>query len=111
MTARRLSLLQGTLDLVILRILEDEEPMHGFGLARRIQAVTDDALQVEEGSLYPALYRLEKRGWIRSAWRRSENDRRARYYRLTTEGRRQLANESDMWRAFALAMDKILGPA
>jgi PadR family transcriptional regulator, regulatory protein PadR len=109
MTAR-VALLQGTLDLVILRTLEDG-PMHGFGIARRIQSVTDDAFQVEEGSLYPALYRLEQRKWIRSSWGDTENARRARYYRLTAAGRRQLASEQANWLAFAQAMAKILGPA
>lgn len=110
MTAPRVPLLQGTLDLVILRTLE-KGPMHGFGIARHIQAVTDDALKVEEGSLYPALYRLEQRKWIRSAWGATENARRARYYRLTAAGRAQLAAEQETWLAFAQAMGKILGPA
>jgi PadR family transcriptional regulator, regulatory protein PadR len=110
MTARHVALLQGTLDLVILRTLE-AGPMHGFGIARRIQTVTDDAFQVEEGSLYPALYRLEQRKWIRSSWGATENARRARYYRLTSTGRQQLASEQANWLAFAQAIAKILGPA
>ncbi len=110
MVASRLTLLQGTLDLVILRTLE-HGPMHGFGVARRIQAVTDDALQVEEGSLYPALYRLERRGWIRSSWAATENARRARYYRLTPIGRKQLETQHATWLSFTTARSKILGPA
>jgi PadR family transcriptional regulator PadR len=82
--------------------------MHGFGIARWIQRVTDERLQVEEGSLYPALYRLENKGLVKSEWRLTENNRRAKYYRLTAAGRRQLTESAETWNAFAGAMSKIL---
>jgi transcriptional regulator len=82
--------------------------MHGFGIARLIQRVTNDALQVEEGSLYPALYRMENKGWIKAEWRLTENNRRAKYYRLTATGKRQLAEASESWDSFADAMTKIM---
>src|ERR1700759_3545381 len=86
-------LLQGTLDLIVLKALS-WGAMHGFGLARWIQRTTDDVLQVEEGSLYPALYRMENRGWIKAEWALTENGRRAKYYKLTAAGKRQLETES-----------------
>ncbi len=101
-----LTLLQGSLDGLVLKTLS-WEPMHGFGIARWIRRVTDDALQLEEGTLYPALYRLENRGWIRAEWRLTENNRRAKYYQLTAAGRRQLAREADQWTRFAAAMAKV----
>ena len=101
------ALLQGSLDLIVLQTLS-WQPMHGFGIARWIQRLTDDALQVEEGSLYPALYRLENRGLVKAEWRLSENNRRAKYYRLTAAGRRRLVAETDSWRRFAAAMAKVL---
>jgi transcriptional regulator len=82
--------------------------MHGFGIARWIQRVTDERLQVEEGSLYPALYRLENKGLVKSEWRLTENNRRAKYYRLTAAGRRQLIESAETWNAFAGVMSKIL---
>jgi transcriptional regulator len=82
--------------------------MHGFGVARWIQRTTEDALQVEEGSLYPALYRMENRGWIKAQWALTENGRRAKYYRLTAVGRRQLAAESESWERMSAAMGKIM---
>src|ERR1041385_4909498 len=84
-------------------------PQHGYAIARWIQQVTDDVLQIEEGSLYPALHRAERRGWIESEWGASENNRRAKFYRLTTEGRRQLRAESASWSTFAQAVSKVLG--
>ncbi|HEY2375179.1 MAG TPA: PadR family transcriptional regulator [Gemmatimonadaceae bacterium] len=101
------SLLQGSLDLLVLKTLS-WQPMHGFGIARWIQRLTDDALQVEEGSLYPALYRLEQRGLVKSEWRLTENNRRAKYYRLTTTGKRRLAEEADTWQRFTVAVGKVL---
>ncbi|HVT40678.1 MAG TPA: PadR family transcriptional regulator [Gemmatimonadaceae bacterium] len=106
MPASSVALLQGSLDGIVLKTLS-WRPMHGFGIARWIQQLTDDALQVEEGSLYPALYRMENRGWIKAEWGVSENNRRAKYYRLTAAGRRQLAQESATWVRLATAMTKV----
>ena len=100
-------LLQGTLDLIVLETLS-WGPMHGFGIARWIQRTTVDALQIEEGSLYPALYRMENRGWIKASWSLTENGRRAKYYRLTAAGRRQLVRESDAWIALTSAIGRIM---
>ena len=102
-----IDLLQGSLDLIVLKTLS-WQPMHGFGIARWIRQLTGDELQVEEGSLYPALYRMENRGWIKARWALTENGRRAKYYDLTAAGRRQLANESRTWARFAGVMGKIL---
>ena len=102
-----LQLLQGTLDLLILRALT-EGPQHGYAIAKWIKSATDDTLRIEEGSLYPALYRLEERGWLASSWQKSETGRRARVYRLTARGRRALGEETSQWRAFAAAMAKVL---
>jgi len=107
MTGSSIDLLQGTLDLIVLKTLS-WGPMHGFGVARWIQRTTEDALQVEEGSLYPALYRMENRGWIKAQWALTENGRRAKYYRLTAVGRRQLAAESESWDRMSAAMGKIM---
>ena len=85
-----------------------ESLMHGFGIARWIQRLTDDALQLEEGSLYPALYRMENRGWIKAEWRTTENNRRAKYYRLTAAGRRQLLEETETFRRYSDVMIKVL---
>jgi transcriptional regulator len=104
------SLLQGSLDLLVLKTLS-WQPMHGFGIARWIQRLTDDALQVEEGSLYPALYRLENQGLIKADWALTENNRRAKYYRLTPAGRRRLAQEAESWERFTAAVGKVLRAA
>ncbi|MDA0327556.1 MAG: PadR family transcriptional regulator [Gemmatimonadetes bacterium] len=108
MTSTRTDLLQGTLDLLILKTLHVGEPMHGWGVAVRIQQLSDDALQLNQGSLYPALHRLEHKGWIRSEWGTSENNRRAKFYRLTTLGRRQFADQQEQWDLFSTAVDRIL---
>jgi PadR family transcriptional regulator PadR len=111
--ADTIELLQGTLDVLILKTLS-WGPMHGYGIARWLQHTTDDVLNIEEGSLYPALHRMERRRWIASEWGLSENNRRAKYYKLTTEGRRQLRAESSTWSAFSEAVSKVLtanGPA
>ena len=100
-------LLQGTLDMLILKALS-LGPMHGYGVGQRITQLAEDMLRVEEGSLYPALYRLEERGWIKSDWGASENNRRARFYRLTAAGRRQLGAEEENWRRLVLAVGKVL---
>ena len=103
-------LLQGTLDLLILQTLS-LEPMHGWGVAQRIQQVSKDALQVGQGSLYPALYRLEYKGWIKSEWGNSENNRKAKFYRITPAGRKQLGKERDSWDRLSDAVGLVLGRA
>jgi PadR family transcriptional regulator, regulatory protein PadR len=103
-------LLQGTLDLLVLKTLE-LEPMHGWGIAQRIQQISQDVLQVNQGSLYPALHRLEEQGWIRSNWAASENNRQAKYYELTRLGRKQLTNETENWERLSTAVARILGTA
>jgi PadR family transcriptional regulator PadR len=103
-------LLQGTLDLLILKTLE-LEPMHGWGITLRIQQVSESVLQVNQGSLYPALHRLEERGWIRAAWKTSENNRQAKYYELTAQGKRQLIQEKENWLRLSGAMARIVGTA
>jgi PadR family transcriptional regulator PadR len=105
--APTIELLQGSLDAIILKTLS-WQPMHGFGIARRVERATDDMLRVEEGSLYPALYRMENKGWIRSEWGITENNRRAKYYRLTAAGKRQLAELSVAWDRYAAMMTKIM---
>lgn len=100
--------LQGTLDLLILKTLS-LEPMHGWGISDRIQQLSRDALQVGQGSIYPALHRLEAKGWIKPDWRITENNRRAKYYGLTGAGRRALGSETVTWRHFADAVELILG--
>jgi PadR family transcriptional regulator, regulatory protein PadR len=102
-----IDLVQGSLDIIVLKTLS-WQPMHGFGIARWIQQTTDDVLQVEEGSLYPSLYRMENKGWVKSDWRITENNRRAKYYRLTAAGRRQLADQTASWETFVRAMAKVL---
>lgn len=108
MTSTRTDLLQGTLELLILKTLQIGEPMHGWGVAMRIQQLSSEVLQVNQGSLYPALHRLEHKGWIRSEWGTSENNRRAKFYRLTALGRRQLAEEREQWELFSSAVGEIL---
>ena len=100
-------LLQGTLDLLILRTLASGD-MHGWGISQRLQQISQDVLQVNQGSLYPALYRLEQQGWIRADWGLSENNRRARFYRLTASGRRRLEAEADNWARLSRAVTEIL---
>lgn len=99
--------LQGTLDLLVLKTLS-REPQHGYGIAARIQQVTDDSLRVEEGSLYPALHRMEHAGWIVAEWRTTENNRRARIYRLTRGGQKRLADEQARWNRLTEAVGKVL---
>jgi len=101
-------LLQGTLDLLILQTLA-LGPMHGWGVAQRIQQVSKDVLQIGQGSLYPAMYRLEYKGWIRSDWGSSENNRRAKFYRLTAAGRKQLETELATWDRLSAAIALVLG--
>jgi PadR family transcriptional regulator, regulatory protein PadR len=110
MPKTRADVLQGTLDMLVLQTL-GPGPMHGYGIARRIQQVTEDLLRIEEGSLYPALYRMEGQGWIRAEWGTSENNRRAKYYRLTRTGRTQLEREATRWSAIAEAIAAVLREA
>jgi PadR family transcriptional regulator PadR len=108
MSKQRSELLQGTLDLLILKTLA-LEPMHGWGITQRIQQISDGVLQVNQGSLYPALVRLEQQGWISSEWGTSENNRQAKYYKLTRTGRKQLNEETESWRRVSTAIEQILG--
>jgi PadR family transcriptional regulator, regulatory protein PadR len=110
MNKAKADLLQGTLDMLILKTLA-LEPAHGWGIAQRIQQVSRDVLQVNQGSLYPALYRLEHQGWIASEWGTSENNRKAKFYRLTREGQRQLDAETENWERVSAAIDRILETA
>ena len=105
----RVGLLQGTLDVLILRTLI-AGPTHGHAIAKHIQRTSEDLLQVETGSLYPALHRLEAKGWVGASWDLSNKGKRARYYRLTALGRKQLASEQSKWQAFSRAMGLILNP-
>ena len=107
--ADRIALLQGTLDLLILRTLVFGE-QHGQGIARAIQQTSDEVLLVDHGSLYPALQRLEAKGWIAASWGISDNNRKARFYKLTKAGRGQLAHETGQWRRLVAAMGRVLGP-
>jgi transcriptional regulator len=108
--ADRLELLQGTLDMLILRILQ-WGPQHGHGIGRAIRTQSDDLLKVETGSLYPALHRLVKRGWLKSEWGISEANQRARFYRLTAAGKAQLVREQDRWSQLVDAIGRIMNPA
>ena len=107
MAKDKADLLQGTLDLLVLKALQ-LEPQHGFGIAQRIQQLSADVLRIEQGSLYPALYRLEERGWIRADWGTSENNRRAKYYELTRTGRRRLETEEASWARLSGAVNQVL---
>jgi PadR family transcriptional regulator, regulatory protein PadR len=99
--------LQGTLDMLILKALS-LEPMHGWGISQRIQQISRDVLQINQGSLYPALHRLERRAWIEADWGTSENNRRAKYYRLTSLGRKHLAEERASWQRFMIAVERVM---
>ena len=107
MTADRSELLRGTLDMLILKTLS-LQPLHGLGLAHRIDQVTEGAFKVKPGSLFPALHRMEQKGWIKGSWGESENNRRARFYRLTAAGRRQLGQEKASWSQVVLAIGKVM---
>ena len=108
MSTRDLPILQGTLDLMVLRTLETMGPQHGFGLAKRIQQIAEGALSLNQGTLYPALLRLEQRGWIASSWGVSEANRRAKFYELTREGRRQIERESEDWTRTVAIMQRFM---
>ena len=103
--------LQGTLDLIVLKTLESMGPMHGFGIARRIEQVSQDLLSMNQGTLYPALLRLQQRGWIDSRWGISENKRKARFYSLTKAGRKQLQQETENWEQMAALISRLLAGA
>ncbi len=107
----RTDILPGTLSLLILRSLARLGPMHGYGIASHIQRTTEDVLQVEEGSLYPALQRMLINGWVEAEWRTTENNRRARYYTLTTAGRKQLAREVEEFDRVVTAIRRVIQPA
>src|SRR5689334_5402038 len=107
MSARQTNLLQGTLDLLILKTLALQE-LHGLGISHRIAQITNGTFQVKPGSLFPALHRMEEAGWLSSSWGESENNRRAKYYRLTAAGRRHLQTESNEWQRISLAMASAL---
>jgi len=107
MAPSKRDLLPGMLDMLVLKLLT-VQPMHGYGIAKTLQRTSKDVLQVEEGSLYPALYRMENRGWIKAQWALTENGRRAKYYRLTASGRRQLDAESESWAQLTGAIGKIM---
>jgi PadR family transcriptional regulator, regulatory protein PadR len=106
----RVDMLQGTLDMLILQVLL-WSPQHGHGIGQALRAYSADALQLEHGSLYPALHRLERRGWVAAEWRASEANRRAKYYRLTTAGRKQLVHERSRWQTFVDTVARVIGAA
>jgi transcriptional regulator len=110
MANTRTDLMQGTLELLILKTLA-REAMHGYGIAQRIHEAVDDLIRIEDGSLYPALYRMEERGWVKSEWGVSENNRRAKYYKLTKAGRKQLDGERANWERISRAITRILQTA
>jgi PadR family transcriptional regulator, regulatory protein PadR len=107
MTLDRIDLPQGTLDLLILRTLS-LCPQHGWAISERVQQISGDVLRIQQGSLYPALHRLERRGWIKAQWGASENNRRAKFYELTKTGRKQLATEQEAWEKLAAAVAQVL---
>src|SRR5271156_5027430 len=108
MTAPRGEVLQGTLDLIVLKTLDAMGSLHGYGIAQRIQQVSEDLLRLNQGTLYPALLRLEQRGWISSKWGVSDNNRKAKYYSLTRAGRKQLLAETESWERMAALMARLL---
>jgi PadR family transcriptional regulator, regulatory protein PadR len=104
-------MLQGTLDLMVLKTLESMGPQHGYGIARRIEQISEQTLRLNQGTIYPALLRLRQRGWIRAEWGTSENGRRARYYSLTKAGKAQIEKETESWERVAATMARFLSPA
>ena len=111
MNESRTEVLQGTLDLIVLKTLDVMGPLHGYGIAQRIQQVSEDLLKLNQGTLYPALMRLEQRGWISSKWGVSDNNRKAKYYSLTRAGRPQLAAEAESWERMAGVIARLLARA
>jgi PadR family transcriptional regulator PadR len=110
MTTRKTDLLQGTLDMLVLKVVAGE-PLHGYAIAREIRRISNDVLQVQQGSLYPALHKLEKKRWLKAEWRATETGREAKYYALTAKGRQQLAAEQDHWNRLSEAVGLILREA
>jgi len=110
MSPAKLDLPQGTLDLLILKTVA-LEPQHGWAISERVQQISKDVLQIQQGSLYPALHRLERRGWVKARWGASENNRRAKYYELTAAGRKQLDREQSAWNKLAAAVAQVLRTA
>lgn len=108
MPSPKAEVLQGTLDLLVLKTLDLMGPLHGFGIAQRIQQVSDELLQLNQGTLYPALLRLEQRGWIAAEWGVSENNRKAKYYSLTRAGRKQLREEVENWERMSAVINRLL---
>ena len=108
MPASRAEVLQGTLDMLVMKTLDTLGPMHGFGVAQRIQQISDDLLRLNQGTLYPALLRLEQYGWIDSSWGVSENNRKAKFYSLTKAGRKQLAREEAGWEQMSRVINRVL---
>ena len=109
MVEKKSDVLQGTLDLMVLKTLHAMGPLHGFGIARRIEQLSEDVLQLNEGTVYTSLLRLQQQGWIDSKWGTSENNRKAKFYRLTSAGRKHLMRETRTWEAYAIAVAKVLG--
>lgn len=104
----KINLLQGTLDLMVLRVLSTMGPLHAYGIASRLEQISEDALRLNQGTLYPALVRLEQRAWVKGAWRTTENNREAKYYSLTRAGIRALGEETERWHKVAGLVDKVL---
>ena len=111
MAASKTDVIQGTLDLMVLKTLETLGPLHGYGIARRLEQVSENAFQMNQGTLYPALLRLEQRGWISSSWGASENNRRAKFYSLTRRGKKQLGEETKNWTRVAGVIERLLNGA
>jgi len=111
MTPPRGEVLQGTLDLIVLKTLDAMGPLHGYGIAMRIQKVSEDLVKLNQGTLYPALLRLEQRGWISSKWGVSDNNRKAKYYTLTKSGRKQLVAETESWERMASVIGRLIAGA
>jgi transcriptional regulator len=111
MGENRSDVLQGTLDLMVLKTLEAMGPLHGYGIARRIEQVSDNGLSLNQGTIYPALLRLQQRGWIKAEWGLSETKRRAKFYALTRIGRKQMAQETENWERIAGTMARFLAPS
>jgi transcriptional regulator len=111
MGEQKSDVLQGTLDLMVLKTLESMGPLHGYGIARRIEQVSGNALNMNQGTIYPALLRLEQRGWIDGEWGTSETNRRARFYRLSRIGRKKIEEETENWKRIASTMERFLAPS
>jgi transcriptional regulator len=108
MTESKSDILQGTLDLMVLKTLDTMGPLHGYGIARRIEQISEDALQINQGTIYPSLVRLVQKGWISAAWGTSENNRKARFYSITKAGRKQLAREARSWERISGVIGRVL---